>query len=307
MNFSENLQSLRKSSGISQEQLAERLGVSRQAVSKWETDGGYPETDKIIQLCDMFGVTMDELIKGRISVDKAEIRQKYDRHYNAFAKGIATGVMLIIAGPALSTLFSDLFRGGPAEALATASVLILAVAGIIPLIIFGIKDAAFKRANPSVPEIYTAKERERFDTKVFPYLIAGGVLLIFLGIIGTSVSNLFPSKYENVSASLMLFSVAAAVWLFIYGGIMHAKFDIKKYNRGIGDELIIKDTDSEEVVRKKRRERIANTACGVIMLTATAVYLGIGFLAGIWDPSWVVFPLCGIACVIVKLIAKARG
>ena len=302
MNFSENLQSLRKSSGISQEQLAERLGVSRQAVSKWETDGGYPETDKIIQLCDMFGVTMDELIKGRISVDKAEIRQKYDRHYNAFAKGIATGVMLIIAGPALSTLFSDLFRGGPAEALATASVLVLAVAGIIPLIIFGIKDAAFKRANPSVPEIYTAKERERFDTKVFPYLIAGGVLLIFLGIILTS--DAVPNGFKSFGASPMLFSVAAAVWLFIYGGIMHAKFDIKKYNRGIGDELIIKDTDSEEVVRKKRRERVANTACGVIMLTATAVYLGIGFLVGIWDPSWVVFPLCGIACVIVKLIAK---
>lgn len=305
MNFSENLQSLRKSSGISQEQLAERLGVSRQAVSKWETDGGYPETDKIIQLCDMFGVTMDELIKGRISVDKAEIRQKYDRHYNAFAKGIATGVMLIIAGPALSTLFSDLFRGSPAEALATASVLVLAVAGIIPLIIFGIKDAAFKRANPSVPEIYTAKERERFDTKVFPYLIAGGVLLIFLGIILTS--DAVPNGFKSFGASPMLFSVAAAVWLFIYGGIMHSKFDIKKYNRGIGDELIIKDTDSEEVVRKKRRERIANTVCGVIMLTATAVYLGIGFLAGIWDPSWVVFPLCGIACVIVKLIAKARG
>ncbi len=302
MNFSENLQSLRKSSGISQEQLAERLGVSRQAVSKWETDGGYPETDKIIQLCDMFGVTMDELIKGPVAVDKAEIRKKYDRHYNAFAKGIATGVMLIIAGPALSTLFSDLFRGSPAEALATASVLILAVAGIIPLIIFGIKDAAFKRANPSVPEIYTAKERERFDTKVFPYLIAGGVLLIFLGIILTS--DAVPNGFKNFGASPMLFSVAAAVWLFIYGGIMHAKFDIKKYNRGIGDELIIKDTDSEEVVRKKRRERVANTACGVIMLTATAVYLGIGFLAGIWDPSWVVFPLCGIACVIVKLIAK---
>ena len=250
----------------------------------------------------MFGVTMDELIKGRISVDKAEIRQKYDRHYNAFAKGIATGVMLIIAGPALSTLFSDLFRGSPAEALATASVLILAVAGIIPLIIFGIKDAAFKRANPSVPEIYTAKERERFDTRVFPYLIAGGVLLIFLGIILTS--DAVPNGFKSFGASPMLFSVAAAVWLFIYGGIMHAKFDIKKYNRGIGDELIIKDTDSEEVVRKKRRERVANTACGVIMLTATAVYLGIGFLAGIWDPSWVVFPLCGIACVIVKLIAK---
>lgn len=69
MSFSDNLQALRKANNISQEQLAERLNVTRQTVSKWET-GGYPEIDKIIALCDMFGCTMDELITGTVNVDK---------------------------------------------------------------------------------------------------------------------------------------------------------------------------------------------------------------------------------------------
>ena len=69
MSFSDNLQALRKANNISQEQLAERLNVTRQTVSKWET-GGYPEIDKIIALCNMFGCTMDELITGTITVDK---------------------------------------------------------------------------------------------------------------------------------------------------------------------------------------------------------------------------------------------
>ena len=71
MSFSDNLQALRKANNISQEQLAERLNVTRQTVSKWET-GGYPEMDKIIALCDMFGCTMDELITGTVNVNKAD-------------------------------------------------------------------------------------------------------------------------------------------------------------------------------------------------------------------------------------------
>lgn len=60
----ERLQALRKSRGLSQEQLAEQAGVSRQAVSKWELGESTPELDKVILLSDFFGVTTDYLIKG---------------------------------------------------------------------------------------------------------------------------------------------------------------------------------------------------------------------------------------------------
>lgn len=56
MSFKENLQYLRGSRNMMQEQLAMLLGVSRQAISKWESDKAYPEMDKLLMLCDMFGV-----------------------------------------------------------------------------------------------------------------------------------------------------------------------------------------------------------------------------------------------------------
>ena len=64
MNIADRIQSLRKSRGISQEELADKIGVSRQAVSKWESEQSTPDIDKIILLSDYFDVTTDYLLKG---------------------------------------------------------------------------------------------------------------------------------------------------------------------------------------------------------------------------------------------------
>ena len=61
-NFSENLKKIRKDNNLSQEQLAEELGVSRQSISKWESASAYPEMDKIIALCDKFDI--DAKVQG---------------------------------------------------------------------------------------------------------------------------------------------------------------------------------------------------------------------------------------------------
>ena len=63
MTFGEKIQKLRKEAGLSQEELSDRLGVSRQAVSKWERDNGYPETEKIVRMSQIFHVTLDYLLK----------------------------------------------------------------------------------------------------------------------------------------------------------------------------------------------------------------------------------------------------
>lgn len=63
MNFAEKILSLRTKSGLSQEALAEKLMVSRQAVSKWESGITLPETEKLITISNMFGVSLDYLLK----------------------------------------------------------------------------------------------------------------------------------------------------------------------------------------------------------------------------------------------------
>ncbi|OPZ86663.1 MAG: HTH-type transcriptional regulator ImmR [Firmicutes bacterium ADurb.Bin419] len=62
MSFGNNLKLLRKEKGLTQEQLADMLDVSRQAVSKWESDNGYPETDKLLIIAKELGVSLDYLM-----------------------------------------------------------------------------------------------------------------------------------------------------------------------------------------------------------------------------------------------------
>lgn len=63
MTFADKLQKLRKAKRLSQEDLAERCGVTRQSVSKWETGLGYPETEKLLMLCDLLEVNLDYLLR----------------------------------------------------------------------------------------------------------------------------------------------------------------------------------------------------------------------------------------------------
>ena len=68
---------LRNSMGISQEKLAELLGVSRQSVSKWEMDVSLPQIDKILQLCELFKVSADELLHDNLIIDRQKRKNKY--------------------------------------------------------------------------------------------------------------------------------------------------------------------------------------------------------------------------------------
>lgn len=69
MSFGQNIQFLRKMhKGMTQEELAEKMGVSRQTVSKWELDATYPEMDKVVELCKLFSCSMDKLVREDISM-----------------------------------------------------------------------------------------------------------------------------------------------------------------------------------------------------------------------------------------------
>ena len=81
MSFGQNLQFLRKMRNkMTQEELADRLGVSRQTVSKWELDAAYPEMSKVLELCQLFSCSMDQLIREDMNViDEAysDIREEW--------------------------------------------------------------------------------------------------------------------------------------------------------------------------------------------------------------------------------------
>lgn len=64
MNFGKNLQILRKMANMTQEELAEKMNISRQTVSKWELGSILPEVEKLVELCEMFNCSVDQLLKG---------------------------------------------------------------------------------------------------------------------------------------------------------------------------------------------------------------------------------------------------
>lgn len=82
--ISEKITELRKGRGWSQEQLAEQLGISRQSVSKWESGMAVPDLDRIIKISDLFGVSVDYLVKDEVTVGKqADTYSEYQEYYEA--------------------------------------------------------------------------------------------------------------------------------------------------------------------------------------------------------------------------------
>ena len=114
--FQENLRKIRKDNNLSQEQLADELGVSRQAISKWESGVAYPEMDKIIQLCDKFNLNMDDLLHKDINEVKGEeeTKKNINKYIEEFLKFITDSFNLFINmsfGSKIKLLIEELIIG----------------------------------------------------------------------------------------------------------------------------------------------------------------------------------------------------
>ena len=94
MNLSDNLKRIRKENNLSQEELAEKLGVSRQSVSKWESNSAYPEMDKLIQISKMFNIGIDELLNKDIKEvrEEKQVKNNINKHIDDFLNFITKAI-----------------------------------------------------------------------------------------------------------------------------------------------------------------------------------------------------------------------
>lgn len=90
MTFGEKLEGLRHRENYTQEQLAELLGVSRQAVGKWESDLAYPETDKLLELGRLFGCRMDYLLKEEVTDPSGDTESSFYQDVKAIGRRLKT-------------------------------------------------------------------------------------------------------------------------------------------------------------------------------------------------------------------------
>ena len=97
MSLGEKIREQRKKAGLSQEQLAEKLNVSRQAITKWENDKGVPDIANMITISDEFGISLDELIKGDITVKKKIIADSSAKKWHILVIAYLVAIVAYVA------------------------------------------------------------------------------------------------------------------------------------------------------------------------------------------------------------------
>lgn len=102
VDIAERLQALRKKAGYSQEQVAEMLGLSRQAISKWESGQGKPEIDNVIKLTEIYHVSADYILLG---TENKEVKPTPEKKGLSKEYRKAIGIVMIVVGTAIATLF----------------------------------------------------------------------------------------------------------------------------------------------------------------------------------------------------------
>lgn len=290
--FAENLQFYRNRKEMTQEQLAEKMGVSRQTISKWKAGTSYPEMEKLLLLCDLFSCSMDTLMRGVAEELEVEDNQKHRQHMADYRKGVCCGVILLISAVALYEVLVGL---GLAEAIADTMFMILVIVAVLILIVKGMEHENYRKKYPIVQDFYPIEEKEEFQKKQ-PARIAFGVGLILVGMLLGMNAEYFPLLHgmkEDIYYGFFMLMVASAVGIFVHSGMKKEEYNTEKYNR-----------QNHPDPAEKEKDKKIGIWCGCIMLIATILYLIAGFCFELWEISWIVYPIGGMLCGIAALLVK---
>ena len=313
---------LRKKSGWSQEELAEKLGVSRQSVSKWEGAQSVPDMGRIVQLSELFGVSTDYLLKDEMEAMEAVTLEESGsaartvtmEEANAYlamreknARTVPLGVMMCILSPVLLILFSGLSENGNGRLKETTATglgllwLFALVAGAVALfVISGIRSARFEVLEKEpIDTLYgvdgmVRERRERFQS-AFTVQLTLGIVLCVAAVVPIFVSLILFGEAELpelIATCLMLGLIACGVLLIVRSSIIWDSYKIL---------LEEGDYTREAKEDKKRHGYIGGIYWGLV----TAGYLAWSFLTMGWERTWIVWPVAAVAYGAVFGIVKA--
>lgn len=345
MSFRDNLQYLRATRNMTQEQLAMLLGVSRQSVTKWEAERSYPEMDKLIKICQLFDCTLDDLVRGDLAQTAAPTPGSptvpagppqdvcgYDEHQRAMAWKVPTGIACILSAVGIAFLFEgalSLAEWNGKDGLFVLIVLAGVLAGLAFCVPAGMAHTAFVKKHPYIEDFYTEEDRARARTTFSRGLIAG-IGLVFAGI-GCLLALAENPATEGIALCLLMLFVAAGTWSIVHVGMLLGRTNVAEYNKNAADELEIEDIMNAQVdqevkdalLGRKKRTSKTTAVCGAIMIVATIVGMALLFAplgqAGTWadgsfNPEgttamwfWLAWPVGGLLCGIVALLMQAFG
>ncbi len=318
---------LRKKNGLSQEELAEKLGVSRQSISKWEGAQSVPDMNRILAMADLFGVSTDYLLRDemesaapeaaapdagtaegtlrRVTMEEAN-RLLADK--GKYGARIALGVMLCVLSPILLIIL------GTAQEMGRVAMTEYQAAGIglvVLMALVGTAVALFVTAGMRL-SAYEPLEKEPIDTE---YGVDGMVRerqtqyrpvhtrMMTLGIVlcVTAVIPLFgilffaaPQNEDFLSAcgvGCMLICIAVGVLFIVRTCILWG-----------GMEILLEEGEYTRAAKleEKRNGNIAT----VYWSAAVVIYLAWSFITGQWHRTWIVWPIAGVGYGLLTAVLR---
>ena len=312
MNLADKIIALRKKQGWSQEELADRMDVSRQAVSKWEGGQAMPDVEKILQLADLFEVTTDYLLKDSTDASAApeteeeEIRRVTHKEATEYLAArvrasliIALGVFLCIISPIPLIMLTAAFQ--TTEALGVGlgiGALLAAVAVAVSLFVYSyLKNAPYEYLEKAPFALEYGVEklvRERQEQFRGRYVVSNviGVCMCILSPIILIIASLGEnSAAVGFALCAMLLTVAVAVFLFVLVGVRY----------GSTQRLL----HEGEYKPKDGARRLLDEAVSTLYWTAiTAAYLIWSFSTNDWHITWIVWPIAGVLFSAIESVLK---
>lgn len=161
MDLGKKLFELRKSKNLSQEDVADKLNITRQTVSKWETNQSTPDFDKIVPLCDLYGISADELLKEEIKKEQEDdkVENKKNIYENITKNEINQKSAEIVSSSILIFIIAIAFAGIGIGVLRWNPI----VVGCTFLILIGWGVTRIVKHYMSIPELEKTKEEKKQD------------------------------------------------------------------------------------------------------------------------------------------------
>ena len=320
MILAETIVQLRKQAGWSQEELADKLGVSRQAISKWESAQSVPDLNRILDMSKLFGVSTDVLLKDELdprdtveaaptdlSDTEEPLRKVSLQEANEYmslrlagAPRIALGVMLCIMSPVLLIALSGLQEYGrialsESQAAAVGILILMCMVGAA-VAIFIVNSMKLNRFSYIQEDMLDtaygvsglARDRRENYRDRHTLMMTVGIVLCVLSCIPIFVAMIVSEIQilAVLSVCVLLIMVGIGVYMIVNTSIIQDTYD-----------ALLEEGDYTR--EKKQASKHYGYIYGIYWSAAVAIYLLISFTTNAWDKSWIIWPVAGVGCGIL--------
>lgn len=301
----------RKKNGWSQEELANKLGVSRQAVSKWESSGSIPDLQRILQMSELFGVTTDYLLKDEIEEEPLNeytetntikvSMEEANQYLDMKSKGsriVANATSLCVFSPVPLIVLGTMTEDHTLVGFSLVFLLVLVAIAVYLFVNYGIRDASMQHLEKESFETEygvsgMVRERRKQYEPAFTRNIAIGVVLCILSVIPAIMAGVMEAddSTSGISVGILLIIVSIGVNILIRAGMIKSSYDTLLQE---GEY-----TKEEKHLKKKTDDFSGAYWCFVVV-----IYLGWSFWTNNWKMTWIIWPVAGVLYAAVLGIVK---